>query len=569
MQAELERRRRTQTNPNKPAQRLTFLAWCLKHRRFLAPDVPFDFDARPFQRALYEDEHREVVIEKCAQVGVSEMMVSWVLYHVDSGNTALYLLPTDGDVSDFSSHRFGLAFDASEYLAGRVIGHHQRGADKVTLKRIGNAFLYLRGAKVGPGGRAPQLKSVPADVLVLDEYDEMDPKAEALSRKRLGASDVAQVRIASTPTYATTGIHPLYLASDQRRWHIPCPHCGERNAPGLGHLVTEWDDLERPVRWNTLAGRGAGNADAPSEIALLCQKCQRPLDRGATGEWVAAYPSRDVHGYHLSALFVAQRPLSEIIAGLTETDESKRKETYNQALGLPYRTRGATSLTDDVLDACRREYGMGPRKGGAFVGIDVGRVLHVVIRGPDWGLRAAFEHADFDAELRSRLIEYGALACVIDANPETRAARNFQASFPKGFVWLAYYIQGRASSQVAALDFERWDSSGLWVGNVKADRTRTLDTTRGLFAKGAKGERGGATLPANARSIPDYYDHLKALERTIAKDAQGNSIAVYTQTGPDHYAHAENYCYMAAAFWLEAAENRAEVVHDPVQIGRY
>ena len=143
-------------------------------------------------------------------------------------------------------------------------------------------------------------------------------------------------------------------------------------------------------------GRGAGSRESDAEPALLCQRCQAVLNRSQAGEWVATYPDRAVHGYHVSALWIPTRSLADIVAGLSETDESKRQQVYNQGLGLPYKSRGAVSLSDDVLDACRREYALGPKRGGAFCGIDVGRVLHVVIRGADWSLRAAFEHADFD-----------------------------------------------------------------------------------------------------------------------------------------------------------------------------
>jgi outer membrane protein OmpA-like peptidoglycan-associated protein len=39
------------------------------------------------------------------------------------------------------------------------------------LKRIRDNYVYFRGASVRLDGRAPQLRSIDVDVLVLDEYD--------------------------------------------------------------------------------------------------------------------------------------------------------------------------------------------------------------------------------------------------------------------------------------------------------------------------------------------------------------------------------------------------------------
>lgn len=548
------------------ASPLPFLAWTERHRTLLAPGHPFSLANKPYLAALYAETHADVVVEKAAQTGASELLVGWSLYHLDQGHHVLYVLPTEDDVSDFSASRIGPAIEASPYLSRRVVTGAERGADRVTLKRIGSAFLFLRGGKVksGPatGGeeRAGQLKSMRADCTVMDEYDEIDARADAFVEQRMAASSIRLRRRVSTPTYAGSGIHPLYAASDQMTWHVRCSSCGQLQPLTLANLVREADDLERPVAWNK---------DSHGAPCLCCAKCSSVLDRTAPGEWIAAHPSRSLRGYHLSRLFVADRPLQEIIDGLRETDDSKRKQTYNQALGLPYSARGSKALTDEILDGCRREYGPGPKAGGAFCGIDVGRVLHVVIRGSDWSLRAAFDHPNFDADLTDILRAHGVVVTTVDANPETREARAFQAA-ERHPVWLAYYVQGKSDANEEPMSWEDDRLSDKW-GSVKADRTRAMDGALALFHVGAKHEPGGATLPANfsAQNFPDYYAHLKAPQRVKVKDASGNEVAVYQQTGADHYAHAETYCYMSAARWLYVKEHEQQVVYAPVRIGNY
>lgn len=494
-----------------------------------------------------------MVLCKAGQVGISEFLISWLLWSADERLcTGLYVFPTDTHVSDFSAARLGPAIDpeVSQYLADLVMpaSGGQRGADRVSLKRVGARFIYFRGAKVQPDGRAPQLRSVDADVLILDEYDEMDPPAPALARERLGHSAVGDVRIASTPTFANVGIHRVYLESDQRAWHVRCGSCGNWQDLTIHDLVIEWDDLGRPVAWHR------GDYGQPF---LACRKCGGVMDRAGDGEWVAAYPDRVVHGYHISRLFAPYRKLSDILESLNTVDETERQQAYNQGLGLPYRGASVMALNREMLDACRRDYGMHPGGRNSVCGVDIGRVLHVVVREikPDGERVARFigEVPDF-SDVAQIMDVYGVGRCLVDALPETRKAREFQDGRPRGQVWLAYYTtQKRGSLKKGEVHLNPLERV------VNVDRTRTLDSTLALFALASRGEAGN-TLPANARDLPDYYDHLTALERRLVDGPDGNKVAVYVESGPDHYGHAENYCNVAASLPLPSEDTDAGVV---------
>lgn len=511
------------------------LDWTQKHRAFLAPGRAFDLDAHPYLRAIYECRAREMVVYKASQVGVTEYAVSYALHAADvRACTVLYVFPTEAHVSDFSTARVGPAIEASPYLAGLIVsggdGEGRRGADRVTLKRVRDRFLYLRGGQVKPNGQAPQLKSVDADVLILDEVDEMDARAPSIAVKRLGHSAVGEVRRISTPSYPGMGIHAAWQESDQREWCLPCPSCGKRQFLTIGHIVTEWDELERPVAWH---GQKDGRAWA------ACEACGAELDRTAAGEW-APMATSEIAGFHPTRLMLPQVDLLSIVQALSTVDATKRKEAYNQDLGLPYKPQGS-GLDDLALDACRREYGYGPKPGeGCVMGVDVGRVLHVVIRGqPDneTGERAqrwAGEVLSFD-DLGPLMTRYGVTRCVIDALPETRSARLFQQAQPRGRVWLAYYVQGARGTKAA--EPVAWDNESL---TVNIDRTRILDETVSRFLVNAN------TLPGSIRATADYYEHLKALVRAEHQQPDGTVVAVYVESGPDHFAHAEAYATAAS-----------------------
>lgn len=508
--------------------RMDLLSWSAVHRCWLRPGQLFDLTQHLYLVDIYNCRAREVVIFKASQMGASEFAVSYALHACDQDRaTVLYVFPTEGHVSDFSSARINPALEASPYLSKLVVSGgsgEKRGADRVTLKRVRDRFLYLRGAQVSPSGNAPQLKSVDADKVIFDELDEMDPRAPVIGVKRLGHSAMAGRLDISTPTYTGRGIHARYLESDQREWFVRCGHCGERQPLTIGNVVSEWDELERPVAWH---GKAEGRPWA------ACRKCGGELDRLGHGEWVAAYPERPVVGFHLSKLFSATADLGVILGQLRKTDETIRKECFNQDLGLPYRPRGG-QLTEEILDGCRRDYGHGPVKGERpFMGVDVGSSLHVVVRGPlnaegERPQRFAGEVATFD-ELGRLIRQYRPRRVVVDALPETRMARALQADFPDGLVWLAYYTEG--SKDEGATRFDQKN------GTVLVDRTRALDAMLEGFSEVV----GENTLPAAARGIGegDYYRHMTAPVRVVEEGGRrGTDVARYVAETADHFCFA-------------------------------
>lgn len=511
----------------------TLLAWMLIHRKELAPGRPFDLDNHKFLRAIYQETAKELVICKSGQAGVSEYLVSYALYACDQRDaTVLYVFPTDTHVSDFSAARLGTAIESSDYLSSIVVEGRaamggdmkirKRGADRVTLKRVRDRFLYFRGGQVKPTGQAPQLKSIDADVLIMDEWDEIDPRAPDIARKRLGHSRIAEVRAVSTPTYVGRGIHAEYLLTDQRQWHIRCDHCNHWQPLTLQSVVTEWDELDRPVAWH---GQRENRAFA------ACAKCDSEIDRLRQGEWIATAQSERA-GYHISKLFSPLHDPLTLLKPLQSTNETVRREGFNQDWGLPYRPRGG-GLDDATLDACIRNYG--PSVGeSCYMGIDVGSVLNVVVRArphPESGERRLLYTGEITwSQLASIWKRYKPLMTLIDAMPETEKAREFQAMAARR-IWLAYYPgEMKDEEPIRKNEDERY---------ILMDRTRTLDETVDRFMTQEN------TLPANARDIPHYYEQMKAPVRVIEQTPRGD-VARYVESSPDHYMHAENYCCAAS-----------------------
>ena len=176
--------------------------------------------------AIARDPHDFVVIQKSAQVGATELLINLALWAADHAlggrGNVLFCMPNQNQMDDFAQARVDRAIQDSPSLRARLQPEppRRKGADRKRLKRIGPGYLYLRGSD-----SARQIASVDADLVVLDEFDQMREGTLDLARKRLASSRAGRLIVASTPRYPEAGINALYLHSDQRRYLIPCRHC--------------------------------------------------------------------------------------------------------------------------------------------------------------------------------------------------------------------------------------------------------------------------------------------------------------------------------------------------------
>ena len=287
----------------------------------------------PALQDIYKDTHPFLVIQKAAQVFITEYLITLALWIADTGQGgrggALYVMPTQRDVEDLSQSRLDKAISDSEYLLSRLKQPRRSGPDRIRLKRIGRGYIFLRGSEATRG-----LSSIPADVVVLDEYDLMAEGVLELAQKRLGSSQLGWLRVASTPTLPEAGINSLFLQSDQQYYFMKCPGCG------LDQRLT-WDD----------------NVDQ-KQYKLVCRsrKCRHPIDLWLPGHWEAAAPANDqIRGYHLSRLYSPLANIRQMVFESQATTPAARQLFSNAVLGETFVPPGG-QLTLDILDRCRRDY---------------------------------------------------------------------------------------------------------------------------------------------------------------------------------------------------------------------
>lgn len=458
---------------------------------------------------------------KSAQTGASERFLTEALYLPDQFKvTVIYFFPTSGTISDLVQERVDEPIGASTYLRNVVRSSKNlmgKAADKVALKRMSNGFVYFRGAN-----QPTQITSIAGDVIFVDELDRMPQENVPYLPKRLAHSEWKWERWASTPTIPNYGIHKEFLLTDQMHYNVKCQHC------------STWQELDffENVEYKM-------KTDLQAEWAkLVCRKCRKEIVPWmCETEWVPKYPDHDTRGYFISKMYSPLTDFKQMVESSLRSSESEIQQFYNQDLGLPYEPKGGR-INEEVLQSCVRPYKLGSTDKPQYMGVDVGKVLHVTILNAEnkmvyIGTVKAFE------ELDKLMAEYNIKICVVDGLPETREAQKFADRF-KGRVYLCYYTGLKEPKK------------GEWFKKenqkINTDRTLSLDMYSGKY------KNQTIQLPQNLDFFEEFKEHMKSLTRIVREDKHGNFVAEYVQTGPDHYFHSGNYANLAKGVY----DNRSE-----------
>jgi phage terminase large subunit GpA-like protein len=234
---------RTWRRGMRPDPDLTVSQWADQHRWLssrASAEPGRDRTARtPYLREIMDalsPSHpaQRITFMKAAQVGATEAGNNWigfVIHHAPG--PMLAVLPTVEMAKRSSRGRLDPLIEESAALRERVKPARSRDAGNSMLsKEFPGGILVLTGANSATG-----LRSMPARYIFLDEVDaypasadeEGDPVSLAEARTTTFAHR-RKVFMVSTPTIrGLSRIEREYEASDQRRYFVPCPHCGHSN----------------------------------------------------------------------------------------------------------------------------------------------------------------------------------------------------------------------------------------------------------------------------------------------------------------------------------------------------
>ena len=509
----------------------------------------FDLSTHPWQKEILECDFPVIVMRKAAQIGATAVFILKVLYNLIYGIYgvgAMCIMPTVDSAVSYSKSRFSPLIEDNEKVKKLVTA-----TDSVSLKRVKKSFLHFVGGQLtsslekGLKRSSTALKSTPVDAILVDEVDEISPKAIDLAKERLSHSRVKHEFYLSTPTIPDYGIDKLYQASDQRVWLIRCTHCGHETCLELEFPSSLW---ELPT----------------GQVIRACKHCQKeifPRD----GKWVAQYPSNtEMRGYWISQLcspFIEPKAILKAFK-----DGENVQEFYNSKLGMAYIPSENKLTVSDIFQASGDELMLTHHSGPTCAGIDVGKQFHITIaaRVKEKVLKVLYVGRLSSIDDISDLCHRFSVKCaVIDIEPETRVVREWQQS-QKFQIFLCDYTQSVSGPS--------WDEQAKIL---RIGRTECLDAVHSALTT-----PGRTILPRKSSEMEEFAKEIISSARVIEENEVGERRYVWRKLGPDHYFHSLGYCLLAShrvgvvstenphiRFLRELEQQRADENFNPLTYG--
>jgi phage terminase large subunit GpA-like protein len=287
----------------RPEPQLTVSEWADEHRmlsskassepgRWRTSRTPYLKEAMDCLSSSHSAQR--VVMMFAAQTGKTEAgsnFLGYVIHHAPG--PMLLVQPTVEMAKRLSKQRLESLISETPCLRERIAPARSRDSGNTLFaKEYPGGILVITGSNSASG-----LRSMPCRYLFLDEVDafpaDVDGEGDpvTLAERRTTTFARRKILLTSTPTVkGSSRIEAEYLRSDQRRFFVPCPSCGEM----------QW--LKWPqMKWEK---------DKPETARYECEHCKEQfseVSKGrmlAAGEWRATAPGDGkTAGFHLSGLY--------------------------------------------------------------------------------------------------------------------------------------------------------------------------------------------------------------------------------------------------------------------------
>ena len=492
---------------------------------------PFTYKGHEYQIEPMKLQPRRRCIMKGTQGGWTEIEVLDSLHgmrykRLPTG--VLYLFPTTDDVGEFSKSRFNPLILSNREAIGKFVKSAGKGTDTASLKKIHDAFLYLRGArlsqKISDINESSKLKSIPVDRVVFDEVDHMDEDVIAKALGRMGHSLIKEERYLSNPIIPGEGIDKLFTESDQRQWYRKCHTCGK-------FTCAELFFMEDPERCVGVRKDGTGY--------IACHNCGREIFI-IDGHWeVTCKENSDyMHGYHWSQLTSVFNDPLEILDQYRNPPQGNLADIMRLRLGLAYIAEEDRLLKSQVFACCNNDNMYSSHSGPCAMGVDVGEIKHVVI-----GIRSGNEQyqivkmAQFSGleawnQIHDLARQFHVKSAVIDIRPDTDMCRQFQKEEPYR-VFLCEYSDNPAYTRT-------WDTIKKIV---KDYRTALFDETHRWVVN-----PGMLTIPRNSHpEVKEFVKQMCNAYKLLETNKKTGAKAYRYKGKKEHYRNALNYFLLAAS----------------------
>lgn len=285
-----------------PRRPLTVSQWCDEHMRLSSkgsskpgrwvtdrnPPLREPMDAMSARSPVHQ-----LVAMFPIQFGKSQLATNAIAYWMDYAPAPImYALPGEASMNKWIAQKLNPMIEVCPAVRRALSSTASRdSANQRTFKDFAGGQLYVEHM-----GSPQRLKSTTVKYLGVDEIDEApqqlitgDDPVKMLDGRTSAFPTTYKRLYISTPGIAgLSRIAKLYEKSDQRRFHVPCPHCGHYQALSWSGLV--WSPDAKHA-WYACSDCGTAIEE------------HHKTDMIAAGRWVAANPDSDVRGYTINCLY--------------------------------------------------------------------------------------------------------------------------------------------------------------------------------------------------------------------------------------------------------------------------
>lgn len=250
---------------------------------------------------------QKVVMQFATQLGKSEALYNALFKRIHQQPMDMMMVqPTLQDAKDHSRQRFMPTARMMPAVAARLpLASSRDETNTWQTKEIrGGATLFFAGAN-----SARSLASKPLGFAECDEIDgypiDVDGEGDPISLvwERMSNFPTRKLLLCSTPTIRDfSRIESEFLASDRRRYWVPCPHCTRVQ------LLAWGAEASHGIKWL----KSAAGAPRPETAVYICEHCGAAIEERHKptmlheGRWIAERPGAQrglVAGFHLSKLY--------------------------------------------------------------------------------------------------------------------------------------------------------------------------------------------------------------------------------------------------------------------------
>lgn len=318
-----------------PRQPLTVSQWADAERYVSSKSSPrpgkFRTADNPPLREIMDcmsDRHpaRDIYSLLPIQFGKSDgVIVNAVGYYMTYHPTSvMVVLPGEKTQRDWIAQKLNPTIECTPAMRDAISQASRDSANQRDFKDFDGGQLFIEHA-----GSTARLKLKSCQVVIVDEFDELaqqlngdDPESMIDGRTTAYQHKCKRLKLGTPMLEGNSRLKAGWNRSDQRLYHVPCPHCGH----------------EQPLLWPGL--RWAPDA---SHCWYECRACDERIDEHhktemiRRGRWVPGNPESKVRGYQLNCLYyqfgVGPRWLDLVHMWIAaQADPAKLKTFINERL---------------------------------------------------------------------------------------------------------------------------------------------------------------------------------------------------------------------------------------------